>query len=62
MSRPTKKAKKVVVTEIPYTSSYSSYKCPACKTNCQDYGLRDSVTRMRCSCGQELILIRQQKP
>ena len=57
-SKPTKKAKRVVVdyektTTVEYISQYT---CPCCKVNYRGYGPNKNVTRFLCKCGQELIV------
>ena len=55
----TKKPKKAVVlfTERQVTSIRSEYICPVCCVQFYNSGPKPDVTRFRCECGQELIVV-----
>ena len=59
MKKITKKPKRAVVlfTASQVTSIRSEYICPTCKINFYNDGPRPNVTRFRCECGQELIVV-----
>lgn len=53
---PTKKAKHTTVELKTYTAQHVAYTCPSCGMTCFDHTITDKVLRIRCRCGQELIL------
>jgi hypothetical protein len=52
-SKPTKKAKKIVVKCIEYKAYTVQYSCPTCKTIFAG-GLSNKIHQFFCSCGQKL--------
>ncbi len=56
MSKVTKRPRRVVVHHYALKAYRSAYKCPTCKRNLWSGGPDSSVTRFKCSCGQELII------
>lgn len=56
MIKITKTPKHINMIHREYKTYVSEYSCPTCGVNIIGAGIKDSVTRFKCDCGQELII------